>query len=126
LAAQAFSLSWIDSKFAKAVESLGTRSAATFRDKLAAGGLTHKWGVILRVPVVVEASAVLECSLAEIHKLGDHDLLVGDIRNAYASSDFSEYWKFKQYHPMLYVGSERGFQVRSMEAKATREASSPR
>jgi flavin reductase (DIM6/NTAB) family NADH-FMN oxidoreductase RutF len=102
-------------KYAKAVEFLGIRSSAEFKDKLAASGLTHELGSVLKVPIIRKAVAVLECDLVGVHKTGDHDFLIGEIKAARASSDFSDYWRFKDYNPILYIGSENGFEVQTMK-----------
>ena len=106
--ARSFSVSWLDSRFLKNVERLGTSSGAGDPDKLRSAGLSHSTGRTIDVPVIDEAAAVLECSIAEIIPLGDHDLVVGDVRAARADEDFHEYWMFGAYHPILYAGLADG------------------
>ncbi len=106
-----FSVSWLDSKFVKSVEMLGARSRGDTVDKLLSAGLSHYRGAVLDVPVIGEASAVLECTVAGVHHLGDHDLVVGDVRAAYAGEDFGDYWSYHDYRPILYAGSPDSFRV---------------
>ena len=107
---KSFSASWLDRKFVKSVEKLGT-SSATAADKLSSAGLSHHGGKFLDVPVLDSASAVLECSVMEVRALGDHDLVVGEVRGAYAEGDFDDYWAFSEYHPILYAGMADRFRV---------------
>jgi flavin reductase (DIM6/NTAB) family NADH-FMN oxidoreductase RutF len=105
---RSFSVSWLDSRFVNNVQSLGTSSGAGIPDKLRSAGLSHTAGKVLDVPVINGAAAVLECSVAEIRPLGDHDLIVGDVRAARAEEDFREYWTLEGYHPILYAGMAEG------------------
>jgi flavin reductase (DIM6/NTAB) family NADH-FMN oxidoreductase RutF len=111
LSAHSFSISWLDKRFVNAVELLGLPRVTSVNDKLAFAGFEHHKGRTLDVPVIDSASAVLECSLLNTYNFGDHDLIIGDVKAAYASEDFSEYWQFKDYHPILYIGSAYGFRV---------------
>ena len=81
---KAFSAVWLDNKFVKSVEILGTSSGASATDKLSSAGLSHHGGRFLDVPVLDNASAVLECSVIEVRTLGDHDLVIGEVRGSYA------------------------------------------
>ncbi len=108
---KSFSAVWLDTKFIKSVENLGTSSSGTAPDKLGSAGLTHHGGRVLDVPVIDGASAVLECSVSEVRTLGDHDLVVGEVMVAYAEEDFADYWAFKGYSPILYSGMVDGFRV---------------
>ncbi len=102
-----FSLSWLDGRYASAAVSLGSVSGAGIPDKLRAAGLHHSLSGKPPVPLVREASAYLECVLTKVERFGDHDLLVGEVREAKAVGDFRDYWEFKLYRPILYTGSGR-------------------
>ena len=108
LRAGRFSVSWLGSRFVRAVETLGT-APSTSDDKLKLAGLRHTKGRVLDVPVIEGSAAVLECSLAGRHALGDHELLVGRVEEARAARDFRDYWRFKEYKPILYAGSPGRF-----------------
>ena len=102
-----FSVSWLDRRYARAVIRMGTRTGATAADKLKAAGLHHAPGRTLGVPVIDEASATLECRFATSQSLGDHKLVIGEVKSAEAVEDFRDYWAFGEYQPMLYSGLER-------------------
>jgi len=102
-----FSVSWLDRSFAKAVTELGKRTGAGSADKLRAVGLHHRLGKSLDVPVIEEASATLECRFASSQRLGDHNLVIGEVEQAEATDDFDDYWTFSEYRPILYAGLER-------------------
>jgi flavin reductase (DIM6/NTAB) family NADH-FMN oxidoreductase RutF len=101
-----FSLSWVDASLVRSLEVLGTTGSSG--DKLRSAGLSHTRGKTLDVPLVEGAAASLECSLHARHVFGDHELLVGEVRDARASEDFQEYWRFQTYDPVLYTGIQDG------------------
>jgi flavin reductase (DIM6/NTAB) family NADH-FMN oxidoreductase RutF len=105
--AGSLSVSWLGREYAEVVEALGSASGAKIRDKLGAAGLHYSLKGPLKVPVIGEASAYLECALAGVHRFGDHDLLVAEVREARAIADFRDYWAFEAYHPILYSGMGR-------------------
>ncbi|MBI3116520.1 MAG: flavin reductase family protein [Thaumarchaeota archaeon] len=105
LSSRSFSMSWLDRSLAREVELLGSKRGKGVTDKLRSVGLKHNKGRVLEVPVIDAAVATLECSLVNVVALGDHDFVVGEVKAAYAQTDFSGYWQFKRYKPILYVGS---------------------
>jgi flavin reductase (DIM6/NTAB) family NADH-FMN oxidoreductase RutF len=42
-----------------------------------------------------------------VKEAGDHFLVLGAVVDAQASDDFAEYWGFRSYSPVLYVGEAR-------------------
>ncbi len=102
-----FSVSWVDSSQSRALEVLGTTPHSS-PDKLQSAGLRHKRGRTLDVPIVEGAVAALECALYARQATGDHELLVGKVKDARASEDFQEYWRFQTYNPVLYAGIQEG------------------
>jgi flavin reductase (DIM6/NTAB) family NADH-FMN oxidoreductase RutF len=107
LKARCFSVCWVDDAQAPALEFLGTTPRRS-DDKLASAGLRHKEGKELGVPLVKGAVATLECALKARRRFGDHDLLVGEVRDARAGEDFQGYWRFESYKPVLYAGMQGG------------------
>jgi len=105
---KSFSVNWMDSRFVKSVDFLGFQRAGNPRDKIKAAGLTWVPGTKTSAPVVSEAAAVLECTLDRVIPLGDNDLVVGNIVSVKTSRDFSEYWQFKTYKPLIYFGAVPG------------------
>jgi len=110
-ASGAFSLSWLDRSHVREVELLGSKSGRATRDKLTSVGLRHSRGRVLNVPIIDAAKANLECSVVKTETLGDHEFVVGEVKAAYADADFSEYWQFKRYTPILYAGSPNKFRT---------------
>ena len=111
IASRFFSLSWLDRKYVGAVARLGNHVPKDVNDKLRWAGLGHHIDNELDIPVIDDAIAVLECSLFSTQGIGDHDLIVGEVKSASASDDYKDYWQFKNYHPILYTGSEGGFRT---------------
>jgi flavin reductase (DIM6/NTAB) family NADH-FMN oxidoreductase RutF len=58
-------------------------------------------------PVLDDAAAWLECRVEWLREAGDHFLVLGAVVDAQASDDFAEYWGFRSYSPILYVGEAR-------------------
>jgi len=109
LRAGKFSVSWLGLEKVDAVEYLGKAQAV--KDKLKGAGLRHAKGRVLDVPVIDGSAAVLECSLSARCPFGDHELLVGKVKEARASGDFRDYWRFEEYKPILYAGSPERFRT---------------
>jgi len=107
LEARSFSVSWQGEKHRRAVESLGTSSGREVADKLLASGLHYRVKGSPSVPVIAESSAFLVCTVEDVRSYGDHELVVGLVKEARAEDDFDEYWAFKTYRPILYAGLGR-------------------
>jgi flavin reductase (DIM6/NTAB) family NADH-FMN oxidoreductase RutF len=101
------SISWLDRRYASAIEALGNTSGSWVVDKLRAAGLHYSLGGSPEVPVIEEAAAYLVCTLHGVRKFGDHELLVAQVREARSIADFRDYWSFRDYHPYLYSGMGR-------------------
>ncbi len=108
LRAASFSISILDRDHAGAIARLATVHGGDVRDKLADAGLRHRVGARVRVPLLDDAVASLECSLKSKKKHGDHLLLVGQVRAAYSSDAFTDFWDFSKYRPLLYTGWREG------------------
>jgi len=108
LRARAFSLSLLEREETNKLDRLATTHGGDVKDKLASVGFKHGRGTKLSVPVISGASATIECSLKSRQKTGDHLLLVGLVRAAYATNAFSDFWDFGRYKPILYTGWKDG------------------
>ncbi|MDA4128731.1 MAG: flavin reductase family protein [Thaumarchaeota archaeon] len=108
---RSFSVNWMDSRFVKSVDFLGFQREGNPKDKIKAAGLTWLPGNTTGTPMVSEAAATLECSLDQVFPLDDSDLVVGRVVSTRASGDFSEYWRFKTYKPLIYFGAAPGKKV---------------
>lgn len=93
---------------------IGVAAAAgsTIQDKLTAAGLHYTLGGgdgALLVPILDEASAVLECAVSKMETFGDHVLITAEVKEARVDPlDYDDYWTFKRYHPILYTGLRDG------------------
>lgn len=105
---KSFSVNWMDSRFAESVDFLGFRRVGKPKDKIKAAGLNWLPGSKTSAPVVSEAEATLECKLDEVVPLGDNELVIGNVVSARTSGDFSDYWQFKTYEPLVYIGAVPG------------------
>ncbi len=103
-----FSLTLLDRGGLRALERLATVSGAKVKDKLADAGLKHVGGMELKVPVVRGSLATLECRLWSAKRIGDHLLLIGEVRAARSSGAFTDFWDFSCYRPILYTGWKDG------------------
>lgn len=111
LRSRTFSLNLLGKDETTKLDRLATTHGGEVKDKLAAAGLAHKRGAALNVPAIVGAWATVECSLKSNQRLGDHVLLVGQVRAAYATDAFSDFWDFRKYKPILYTGWKDGMTV---------------
>jgi flavin reductase (DIM6/NTAB) family NADH-FMN oxidoreductase RutF len=103
---RAFTINWLDYSHARQVGELGEISGREFADKLAAVKLTTVKGKGNSQPLIQQASAVLECQVREERRTGTHELITGEIVEAYAADCFRDYWDFFKYNPLLYAGTE--------------------
>lgn len=105
IGAQAFGVNWLNFSFTKQMGELGETSAKGVRDKISAVGLGIVKGSLTGQPLIRDAEGVLECRLHERHRIGTHELVVGEVVAASATESFSEYWDFSKYNPILYAGT---------------------
>ncbi len=106
--ASAFSLCLLDRGHADAIARLATVHGSDVKDKLADAGLKYTVGAKLKVPILDDSVASLECSLKSRREQGDHLLLVGRVRAASAAAYFTDFWDFRRYRPLLYTGWRGG------------------
>ena len=106
--ARSFSLSILDRRHADVISRLATVHGAEVKDKLADAGLKYAQGSKLKVPLLKDAIASLECALRSKARHGDHLLLVGRVMAASAAGSFTDFWDFSKYRPLLYTGWKGG------------------
>ena len=106
--ARAFSLCLLDRDHSEAITRLATVHGNTVTDKLADAGLKYSIGATVKVPLLEDSVASLECTLKSKRKLGDHVLLVGRVRAAHSADSFTDFWDFGRYRPLLYTGWRGG------------------
>jgi flavin reductase (DIM6/NTAB) family NADH-FMN oxidoreductase RutF len=76
-------------------------------DKLKKFGIAYS--LVRNIPVLHTACAFALCKVERRISTGDHDLFIASVMSAKASPDFTTdgYWRFRDYKPILYVGSIR-------------------
>jgi flavin reductase (DIM6/NTAB) family NADH-FMN oxidoreductase RutF len=100
-----FALNIVNSNMAKAIAVSGDISAKDRKDKLSIAGIWLEKARKIKVKAVKGAAAVIECTVSEVVKTGDHVFFIAKCETAYANDDFGDYWKYKKYSPALYAGS---------------------
>jgi len=105
ISAQAFGVNWLNFSFAKQMGELGETSAKGVRNKLSTVRLEIVKGSLTGQPLIRDAEGALECRLHERHRIGTHELVVGEVVAASATKSFSDYWDFTKYNPILYAGT---------------------
>ena len=122
MGARAFGINWLGFSHARQIAELGQTSAKTYINKLSAAGFKTIKGKRTSQPLIQEASAAVECRLNETHRIGTHELVVGEAVNAMANTDFVDYWNLLRYNPLLYVGTlngkEKSWVFRSVRGKS--------
>jgi flavin reductase (DIM6/NTAB) family NADH-FMN oxidoreductase RutF len=108
LKAGAFSLCALDRKELGSVELLASISGEKVKDKLEAAGIPYALGEALHTPIIASSVASLECSIESKRKLGDHVLIIGEVKGCDAAEGFSDFWDFAKYRPILYTGWKNG------------------
>ncbi len=101
----AFSLNWLEYKNRSIITKLSKIRARKINDKL--NSLKIPYGMVLGAPVLDASLAYVILEKEKVIDVGDHDLFIGRVIGAMASLDFDEYWKFKDYRPILYLGSTK-------------------
>jgi len=115
-----FSLNIVNNDMAKAIAISGDISAKDRKDKLSIAGVSLETARKIKGKAVKGAVAVIECTVLEIVKTGDHDFFVARCETAYAIDDFEDYWEYKKYSPALYAGSHKGKKKSHRFAKMAR------
>lgn len=81
------------------------RQSGRNHDKFQKVPLTPRKAKKVRVPIIMECIAHLECKVMKTIELGDHVLIVGQIIEAYALSDyFNEVYNTTKFQPYLHIG----------------------
>ena len=103
-----FAINILDYKYVEKTPYLGDASERFFENKIARAGFHVVFGKSTGAPILKEASAALELRLRDVLRTGDHDLFVGEVVGAYATSDFyNGMWRLVEYKPLLYLGRTR-------------------
>jgi len=106
-----FSINWLsyDASSRRAVIELSKpfRESSEHYDKLKYCKIPYR--LVSETPVLKQAEAFAICSVTWIRRTGDHFLIVAGVTQASATADFINegYWMFKDYEPILYLGSNR-------------------
>ena len=101
-------LNIVNNDMARAIAASGDISAKYTKDKLSIAGISLEKTRRIKSKAIKGAAAVIECTVLETVRTGDHDFFVARCQAAYAIDDFEDYWKYKNYSPALYAGSHKG------------------
>ncbi len=104
---KAFAINLLSAKDIRSASIAGDISGRFNTRKVMDSGFTLLKAKKVNSKVIRGALGVIECSLEKRIPTGDHDLFVGKFEAAYAEADFSGYWTFNEYLPILYSGSTR-------------------
>ena len=99
--AKNFSINWLNLRDRKIVAQLSAGNKSP--NKLKA--LNIPYLLAFGSPVLNASVAYAICQKESEFEAGDHDLFVGRLTGIMASLDFDENWKFEDYKPILYLGS---------------------
>lgn len=102
-----FGVCWVSYEQVERLSKLAQPVPAHVKDKLRECGFSYGRGRVVGVPVLNEAAAWIECVVSWRREAGDHVFYVGTVEAAFAIDDFREYWSFRKYRPVLYVGGAR-------------------
>ena len=100
-----FTLNIISKDYVRTINFLGTVSGRD-RDKLRECGLTLRPSRRVRAPHVLEALAVLECTVYKEVEAGDHVLIMGRVVEAYVKQGiFEEVYNPRRAKMLMHLGS---------------------
>lgn len=116
------SLNWIDFEEKEIVGLLSQSNRS--QDKL--DSLKIPYSEILGTPVLAGAEAYAICENVSTLSAGDHDLFMAKLMGAMASLDFDENWKFEEYHPLLYLGSNFRMPFATLPLRKREKSDRPR
>lgn len=99
-----YAINILDYNYVENIYLAGVISGKDVKDKFKAVGLTPVKARKLNIVIVKEAIGVLECRVIKVIPVGDHDLFIGDVIDAYVKEDlYSTHWLIDKIRPILYV-----------------------
>jgi flavin reductase (DIM6/NTAB) family NADH-FMN oxidoreductase RutF len=99
-----FALNFVGFDLWEAVHYCGTHSGKK-EDKTAKAGIELEGCKTLGTKRMAGAYAVLECSLYDEHRIGDHTLFIGEVKSAEVDEDLWDGKKLKGAKPVYQLGS---------------------
>lgn len=113
-----FSINWLNfkSRYSRnIVQKLSTPSSKGVHDKLQFNNIPYT--LALNTPILKHVFAYAICRVVKLLTTGDHDVFIARVTKAMALRDFTDdgYWRFKDYKPILYIGSIRRDPLVTME-----------
>ncbi len=101
-----FTINILDFNYSRQASFLGNVSKRFLPDKLERSGLTF---IDLEgYSYIAEASAYVLCKREREIEIGDHDLFIARVVDAFATEAFDDLWNLERHKPMLYLGSVPG------------------
>ncbi len=107
-----FSINWLNFE-PKSSRTIVLELAKPFEEKAEGKDKLEQCGIpyltVGGIPVLRDACAFALCKVQRKLSTGDHDLFIATVIRTRAIRDFTldGYWRFKEYKPVLYLGSIR-------------------
>lgn len=101
-----FSICILSSEHLDKIHFLGTKSGREIRDKIVVAGLRKERSRKISTPIIAESIVVLECRLRDIVEAGDHDIVIGEIIEAYKRKDV-DISNPESYQIPLHIGGNK-------------------
>jgi len=104
--AKIYGLNFIGFEYVDKTPYLGDVSERFFMDKLRRGGFKIFRGEALNAPLLEDAYLAMELNLSNNIVIGDHVLVVGEVKNIYAAELFDKdyTWRLDLIKPLFYMG----------------------
>ncbi|WP_226001296.1 flavin reductase family protein [Paenibacillus sp. BJ-4] len=101
-----FGVQFLPAHRSELIQAVGTFSGRDI-DKFQHFEIAYEDGVTVDVPILLDAYLAYECKVVDIHTFGDHDWIVGEIKQAYRDDELfldEGTPEFSKLHIPLYVG----------------------
>jgi flavin reductase (DIM6/NTAB) family NADH-FMN oxidoreductase RutF len=99
-----FALNFLNFEHWEKVHYCGTHSGKE-EDKIAEAGIMLEPCAEIGTKSIAQAYAVLECTMHDIVRLGDHELFVGEVKRASVEKEFWNGKKLKGVKPVYQLGN---------------------
>jgi len=99
-----FALNFVGFEYWEMVHYCGTHSGRRM-EKITGAGIELEPCKNIGTKSISQAYAVLECTLYDDRKLGDHSFFVGEVRRSAVEKDFWDDKKLKEVNPVYQLGT---------------------
>jgi flavin reductase (DIM6/NTAB) family NADH-FMN oxidoreductase RutF len=106
--AKKFAFTWISKEDRAIIDRLVMIHGYEEGNKLRSADIHYFLSRRMHLPIPNNSVAYIETKLIKRLEVGDHVLLLSKVITCFAIEDFENYWKFKKYKPLLYIGMQNG------------------